>query len=149
MLLKDVCTPSVVCCGVQISVLEAARLMRHHHVGDVVVVDDPAEERIPLGVVTDRDLVIEVLGNGLDPAKTSLASLIRSPVVIAHESEDTVHVIERMRVHGVRRVPVINQEGSAVGIITLDDLLRLLVADASALLEIMTKAQTHEQHTRR
>ncbi len=149
MLLKDVCTPGVVCCGVQISVSEAARLMRHHHVGDVVVVDDPAEDCIPLGVVTDRDLVIEVLGNGFDPAKTTLASLIRGPVVIAHESEDTAQVIERMRVHGVRRVPVVNREGSAVGIITLDDLLRLLVADASSLLQIMTKAQTHEQHSRR
>jgi CBS domain-containing protein len=149
MLLKDVCTPNVVCCGAQTSVLEAARLMRHKHVGDLVVVDDPRDEGVPLGIVTDRDLVVEVLGNGLDPATTTLGSLMRTPVVIAHESEDTAQVLERMRAHGVRRIPVVAHEGETVGIITLDDLLRLFVADASALLAIMTQGRTNEQHQRR
>lgn len=149
MLLKDVCTLNVVCCGAQTSVLEAARLMRQKHVGDLVVVDDPRDEGVPLGIVTDRDLVVEVLGNGLDPATTKVGSLMRTPVVIAHESEDTSQVIERMRVHGVRRVPVVANEGEAVGMITLDDLLRLFVADASALLVIMTKGRSNEQHQRR
>jgi CBS domain-containing protein len=148
MLVKEVCTPGVVCCGITTSVLEAARLMRHQHVGDLVVVDDPQDERIPLGVVTDRDLVIEVLGHGLDPAKTTLAGLIRTPVVIAHESEDTAQVIERMRAHGVRRMPVVNQQGSTVGIITLDDLLRLFVAQASELLDVMAKGERHEKQSR-
>ncbi len=149
MLLKEICTPNVVCCGAQTTVLEAARLMRQKHVGDVVVVDDPHEDGIPLGIVTDRDLVLEVLGNGLDPAKTRLGSLMRTPLVIAHESEDTSQVIERMRTHGVRRLPVVGHEGETVGIVTLDDLMRLLVADASALLGIMNTAQSHEQHSRR
>jgi CBS domain-containing protein len=149
MLLKDMCTPNVVCCGAQTTVLEAARLMRQKHVGDVVVVDDPHEDGVPLGIVTDRDLVLEVLGNGLDPAKTPLGSLMRTPVIIAHESEDTSQVIERMRTHGVRRLPVVGHEGETVGIVTLDDLMRLLVADASALLGIVNTAQSHEQHTRR
>lgn len=149
MLLKDVCTPNVVCCGPQTSVLEAARLMRQKHVGDLVVVDDPRGEGVPLGIVTDRDLVVEILGNGLDPATTTVGSLMRTPVVIAHESEDTSQVIERMRTHGVRRIPVVAHEGEAVGIITLDDLLRLFVADASALLAVMTKGRTIEQHQRR
>ena len=149
MLLKDVCTPEVVCCGAQTSALEAARLMRHKHVGDLVVVDDPKEERTPLGVVTDRDLVVEVLGNERDPATITVASLMHTPVVIAQETEDTSQVIERMRMHGVRRVPVVDQQGGVVGIITLDDLLRLFVADASALLDIMAKGQRREQHSRR
>jgi len=149
VLLKDVCTPEVVCCGAQTSALEAARLMRHKHVGDLVVVDDPKEERTPLGVVTDRDLVVEVLGNERDPATITVASLMHTPVVIAQETEDTSQVIERMRMHGVRRVPVVDQQGGVVGIITLDDLLRLFVADASALLDIMAKGQRREQHSRR
>jgi CBS domain-containing protein len=149
MLLKDVCTASVVCCGAQTSALQAASLMRHRHVGDLVVVDDPQGDGIPLGIITDRDLAIEVLGNGLDAAKTPVGSLMRTPVVIAHESEDTTQVIERMRAHGVRRLPVVAREGEVVGIITLDDLLRLFVSDAGALLDIMTKQQINEQHTRR
>lgn len=149
MRLKDVCTVNVVCCSAQTSILQAASLMRHRHVGDVVVVDDPKDRGIPLGVVTDRDLVVEVLGNGLDPATTTVGSLMRKPVIIAHESEDTTPVIERMRAHGVRRIPVVAREGEVIGIITLDDLLRLFVADASVLSGIMTKGQINEQHSRR
>ena len=149
MLLKDFCTTNVASCTPQTTVLEAASLMRHRHVGDLVVVDDPQDEGIPLGIVTDRDIVIEVLGNGLDPAKTTVGSLMRTPVVIAHESEDTAQVIERMKSHGVRRLPVVAREGEVVGIITLDDLLKLFVADANSLLSIMSKGQTNEQHSRR
>jgi len=149
MLLKDICTPAVVCCGMQTTALDAARLMRQQHVGDLVVVDDPQHEGVPLGIVTDRDLAVEILGNGLDPATTRVGSLMRTPIVIADESEDSSQVIERMRKHGVRRVPVVNHDGQSVGIITLDDLLRLFVSDAGALLEIITKGRTNEQRSRR
>lgn len=149
MLLKDICTPNVVVCTKQTTVLEAARLMRRKHVGDLVVVDDPHEEGVPLGVVTDRDLVIEVLGNGLDPAATTVGSLMRTPVVIAHESEDSAKLIERMRAHGVRRVPVVGHEGEAVGIVSVEDLLRCCVTDVAALLDIMSKGRNNEMHARR
>jgi CBS domain-containing protein len=149
MLLKDACTADVVCCIGTTSALEAARIMRHKHIGDVVVVDDPDEGRIPLGIVTDRDIVVEVLAQGLDPSRTNLASLIHTPVVIAHESEDTGSLVERMCAHGVRRVPVVNQDGALVGIVTLDDLLKILAADVSALTEITDKGQRREQHLRR
>jgi len=149
MLLKEVCTASVVSCGPQTTVLQAASLMRHRHVGDLVVVDDPQDQGVPLGIVTDRDIVIEVLGNGLDPAKTTVGSLMRKPVVIANESEDTTQVIQRMQANGVRRLPVVAHEGEVVGIITLNDLLRLFVADANSLLGVMTKGQINEQHSRR
>jgi len=149
MLLKDVCTANVVCCSAQTSATQAAALMRHKHVGDLVVVDNPEDEGVPLGIVTDRDLTVEVLGKGLDPVKTAVGSLMHKPVVIAHETEDTAQVIERMRTHGVRRIPVVANEGEVVGIIALDDLLRLFVKDASALLDIMTRGQRNEEHGRR
>lgn len=149
MLLKDVCTANVVCCSAQTTAVQAASLMRHHHVGDLVVVDAPNDEGVPLGVVTDRDLAIDVLGKGLDPVKTTVGSLMRKPVVVAHEAEDTGQVIERMRTHGVRRLPVVGHEGEVVGIITLDDLLRLCVTDAKSLLDIMAKGKSNEEHSRR
>ncbi len=149
MLLKDICTMDVVCCGRRTRALEAARLMRQRHVGDLIVVDDPEEERTPIGLITDRDLVLDVLGNGLDPATTEVASLIHRTLVIANESEETAQAIERMREHGVRRIPVVNDQGGVVGIVTLDDLLRVLVADASALLDVMAKGKRQEQRTRR
>jgi CBS domain-containing protein len=129
-------------------VLQAARLMRQQHVGDLVVVDDPDEECTPIAVITDRDLVVEVLGNGLDPATTTLGSLVYRPLVIANESEDISEAIARMRTHGIRRIPVVNVRGRVVGIVTLDDLLRLLIADGNALLDIVSKGQDVEKRAR-
>jgi CBS domain-containing protein len=149
MLLKHACTPEVVCCSGSTNAQEAAHLMRQKHVGDLVIVDDPDDERVPLGIVTDRDIVIEVLAKGLDPASTNLASLMRNPVVIALDSEDTGQVLERMRAHGVRRIPVVNSSGAAIGIVTLDDLLRLLVAEMNALFEVTETGQRRERHLRR
>lgn len=149
MLLKDICSFDVVCCGVDTTVREAACLMRARHVGDLVVVDDPQESRVPLGIVTDRDLVIEVLASDSGSMAATLGSLMHHPVVVARENEDTAVVIERMRVHGVRRVPVIDGAGTAVGIVTLDDLLRLFVEDAAALVQIMSRGQNVERRSHR
>jgi len=149
MLLRDLCTPDVACCSGQTTALEAARLMRSKHVGDLVVVSDVEGERAPLGIVTDRDLVLEVLGKGLDPATTRVSTLLSRPVVLAAETEDTAQVLERMRAHGVRRVPVVDGQGSVVGILTFNDLLRQFVTDASGLLEIMAKGRSREHQLRR
>jgi len=149
MLVKEICSTDVVCCGPQTSAFEAARLMRHHHVGDVIVVDDPERAQVPLGVITDRDLAIEVLATGRAAATTAVATLLRTPVVIARESEDTRSVAERMRANGVRRIPVVDERGALAGIVTFDDLLRGLVAGMQLLLETQTRAQRHEQSDRR
>lgn len=149
MRVSEILTTEVVCCGPQTTALEAARLMRTKHVGDVVVVSDPQRERVPLGVVTDRDLTTEVLGNGRDAGLTPLSGLARTPVVIAADCEDVHEVLERMRVHGVRRIPVVDGRGALVGIVTLDDLLGALFAEMQALLETTSRAQRREQSTRR
>jgi CBS domain-containing protein len=69
--------------------------------------------------------------------------------VIASESEDSGAVIERMRVHGVRRLPVVNHAGSLSGIVTLNDLLKLAIDEASGLLGVIMQAQRVEQRSRR
>jgi len=149
MLLRDICTVDVVCCGPDTSAVDAARLMRERHVGDLVVVGDPDDGRAPIGIVTDRDLALGVLGEGLDAGTTKLSALLHHPVVIAKDTEDRSAIIERMRTHGVRRVPVVDEHGKVVGIITLDDLLRLCIRDANNLLEAIDKGQSRERHLRR
>jgi len=149
MLVKEIYTPDAVCCSGQTRVLEAAQIMRQRHVGDLVVVDDPDDERVPLGLVTDRDIVVDVLGNGLDAATTTLASVMHKPAVIANEGEDTGQVLERMRINGVRRIPVVDARGSLVGIVTLDDLLGVVVEEATALLQVVARGQKREARGRR
>ena len=149
MLLKEVCVLDVASCGPEASILEAARLMRRHHTGDLIVVDDPAGDCIPLGIVTDRDIVVEALANELDPARTTVAKIMSARLVIASASEDISVAIDRMRLHGVRRVPVVEEGGRLLGIVTLDDVLKLHATQAAALTEIVSKEQGREYRARR
>jgi CBS domain-containing protein len=148
MLLKEICTPDVVHCTPEVTALGVARLMRERHVGDVVVVEDE-EDQTPLGVVTDRDIVVEVLGRERDPARVSAREIMRKPVVIARTTEDAAQAMERMKAHGVRRIPVMDEQRKLAGIVCLDDLLKQLAADAGALADIVSREQDREQRTRR
>lgn len=149
MLVKDICTLGPATCGRHINILEAARLMREHHTGDLVVIDDPQGERTPAGILTDRDIVVEVLAADLDPATTPVSQVMSSKLVIAGASEDVTDAIERMRLHGVRRMPVVDHDGSLLGIITLDDVLTLHAERGVALAGIVSKEQTRERRNRR
>jgi CBS domain-containing protein len=149
MQLSSFCMLDVACCSPRITVLEAAHLMRQKHTGDLVVIDDDEQKPSPLGIITDRDIVVEVLGKGLDPAVTTVGSVIRKPVVVAEEGEDSSQVLERMRTHGVRRIPVVGAGGRLVGIVTVDDMLKRLASDAALLTQVLSKEQSHEARTRR
>jgi CBS domain-containing protein len=149
MMLGALCTLDVVSCSPRISVLEAARIMRQKHTGDLVVVDDGEEQKEPLGIITDRDIVLEVLAKGLDPANTTVGSVIRTPVVIAHEAEDVATALDRMRIHGIRRLPIVGSGNRLIGILTADDFLRSLAADAAALTEVVSRQQRHERLAKR
>jgi CBS domain-containing protein len=149
--LSEVCVLDVVFCSRKTTILEAARMMRQHHAGDLIVVDDADEERTPAGIITDRDIVVEVLGRELDPAITAVEQVMvkLSHLVVARDTEDLGEAAERMRAHGVRRLPVVNHAGILVGVVTLDDLLLQLARNANVLAEIVTREQAHEQRARR
>lgn len=149
MLLREICTPDVVCCRSETHVLEAARIMRQEHVGDLVVVDDPAGDQTPLGVVTDRDIVVEVLGKELDPTKVTVREIMRTPAVIASDTEDSAQALARMKAHGVRRIPVMGENRKLVGVVSLDDMLRRFAADATALADVIEREQGNEHRRRR
>ena len=149
MLLNEICTPDVVYCSADSTALAAARLMRERHVGDVVVVDEPNGDQTPIGVVTDRDIVVEVIAKEQDPAKVTVREIMRTPVVVAHATEEVSEAVERMKVHGVRRIPVMGESQRLVGILCLDDLLKQIVTDAGALVDIVSREQSHEHRARR
>ena len=145
MLLKEFCTTDVAFCSRDTTVLEAARIMRQKHIGDLVVVDDPQDECTPIGLITDRDIVVKVIGNELSVSQTTVGQVMRIPLVTASEAEDSSVAIERMRHHAVRRLPVTGKHGRLAGIVTLDDLLRRLRSEVDTLIDIVTKAQDQER----
>lgn len=144
MKLKDLCILDVASCKREATVAEAARLMRQCHTGDLIVVDETDGSREPVGIITDRDIVVQVIAQGRDPNRTAVADVMAAPLVVAGISEDPDIAIERMRSHGVRRLPIINDAGEVAGILTLDDFQRYVADQSAALAAVVSKEQTRE-----
>jgi CBS domain-containing protein len=149
MKLKDLCELDVATCLREQTISAAARLMRERHSGDLVVIDDSDAEREPIGIITDRDIVLEVVARGRDPDKTTVGEIMATQVVVASQDESPEQALERMALHGVRRVPIVDDEGFIVGIVSLDDLLHVHAQQAARLLEVVTKQRTKERRGRR
>jgi CBS domain-containing protein len=142
------CHRNVVCAERAATALDAARLMRQHHVGNLVIVDGPPGEQRPVGIVTDRDIVVEIVSAGLDPAKITLGELLLRPLVTVAESDGYIDTIRLMAAKGVRRMPVVRADGVLVGIITLDDLFRQLAIPLAELAALAIRERDFEVRTR-
>lgn len=127
MITQDVTSSPVATIGPTASARQAARLMRDRGVGSVVVVDEQCK---PLAIVTDRDLALHVLRNGLDPARAPAmsAEMLSRPLITAPETIDLQAAARLMRSGGVRRLPLVDAEGRVTGIRTSDDMLCSLTA---------------------
>ena len=149
MSIREICNRSVVCATPDTSAVEAARLMRQHHIGNVVVVDRQDGDRKPLGVVTDRDIVVEVVAAGLDPAALRVGDMLAGRLVTAPDSTSYAETIRLMALHGVRRLPVVNAAGVLEGIISVDDLLPQLASPLAALADLAGRSRRYEMQTRK
>ena len=148
MPISEFCNPNVICAQRTTTVVEAARLMRQHHVGDVVVVDHVGGRRLPVGIVTDRDIVVEVVAAGLDSTQLKLGDILTEPVATVGEDEGYAATIYQMVERGVRRMPVVAASGELIGIITFDDLLRQLVTPLAELSELAGRERRAEMRKR-
>jgi CBS domain-containing protein len=149
MSIGEFCIRNVVCAHRDTTIVEAAHLMRHHHIGDLVVVDDNAGARRPVGIVTDRDIVIEVVSAGLDPSLVKLGDLLLRPLVTVDERTGYAETVRLMAAKGVRRIPVVDQAGFLVGIISFDDMLHQLSVPLAELSGLAINERRHEARTRK
>jgi CBS domain-containing protein len=149
MPISEVCNREVVIVQPGDSILDAAQLMRLHHVGDVVVVQDLGSRRIPVGIVTDRDLVVEIMAPELDPTALTVGDIMVPELATVKESADLYEAVELMRAKGVRRLPVTDAIGNLSGILTMDDLLELLAEEMSDLARSVSHGQNKESAIRR
>ncbi|SFM20360.1 CBS domain-containing protein [Nitrosomonas communis] len=150
MPIGEICKREVVVAQRDDTVLQAAKLMRQHHVGDVMVIDDGREgKRVPVGIVTDRDLVMEVIAPELDTNAITVGDIMVSDFASVKENTGIFESIQYMRVKGVRRLPVVDDNNTLIGIVTLDDLLGLLSEELDALVKLMAHEQQKEAGIRR
>jgi CBS domain-containing protein len=145
----DVCVRDVIIASRATTVLEAAHLMRQHHVGNLVVVDDVNGKRLPVGIVTDRDIVVSVIALGLDARVFSVGDLLLQDLVSVREDQGIFECIQQMRLNGVRRMPIVDREGALVGIMSVDDLVQLLSEEMDQLAKLMTKERALEAQVKR
>ena len=143
------CIRNVVCATRDTTIVEAAHLMRSNHVGDVIVVDETGGARRPIGIVTDRDIVIEIVAAGLDPDLVKVGDLLLQPLATVEEHTSYAETIRLMTARGIRRMPVVNQSGLLVGIITLDDLMHQLTVPLAELSELAIREWRHEVEKRK
>ena len=149
MSIGELCNRDVAFAMRETTIAAAARLMRHYHVGSLVVVDEKGGRRVPVGIITDRDIVVEVVATGLDAGTITVGDIMVQEIVTAPESMGVMETIQLMRVKGVRRLPVVDAGGGLAGIVTVDDLLDVLAEELSELARIVVREQVREAQLRK
>jgi CBS domain-containing protein len=144
MQVGEVCNRDVVIIDRNDPISDAAKLMRLHHVGDVVVVEKRNGHCFPVGILTDRDLVVEVLANDIEPDTLLAGDVMSFDLITVRENEGLPEAIKRMRDKGIRRMPVVSADGSLQGILTMDDLLDLITEQLADLVMLVGREQRRE-----
>lgn len=148
MSVGEFCSRDVVVAEKNISIAAAAKLMRQHHVGNVIVVEQRDGLRIPVGILTDRDLVMEVLAKDVSVEACTVGDIMSFDLVTAKETDGIWSTLQRMRARSVRRIPVVSGTGALVGILSADDLLELLSEELSNLAKIIGHQPDRERALR-
>ena len=149
MTVGEICNRHVVVAPKTEKIIDAARRMRTSHVGALVIVENRNGRHIPVGIVTDRDIVVGVVSGDPEHILSVLASDIMSEDLVTAKEHDSVEsALKKMEEHGVRRVPIVDVDGTLVGILTLDDILQYLTGQQSELVALVAREQRHERQYR-
>lgn len=147
--LGELSTRTVVTATPETTAVQAARLMREEHVGALVVLAAGSVDGKPVGIVTDRDLVLAVMAEELDPALFTVGDVMSVQLVSAGDDADLLEAIALMRRHRVRRLIVLDADGRLAGITTLEDLLEALARELGSLALAVRGARERERKERR
>lgn len=144
----ELCNRNVITAEPDMSIQQAAELMRDHHVGCLVVVRENEGRVEPAGIVTDRDIVVELIAKGISIDEVTLGDIMSFALLKVGEDDSIFECAQRMRSRGVRRVPVITNNGALAGILALDDILSLLGEELSLLCKLTEREAEQEAKKR-
>lgn len=140
MRVESFCNREVVTARRDMDARDAARLMRDRRVGALVVVGHGDEPR-PVGIVTDRDLAVEVLAQDAAPQAVKLEDLMARELVTASLEDGLWETLERMALHGLRRLPVVTRDNVLCGILSVDDVVKALATMQLRIAGLMLNAR--------
>jgi CBS domain-containing protein len=145
------CQPNVVTVRPFDDLTVAAKLMRDKHVGYLVVVEPALQEGTmkPVGVITDRDIVIAVVARDVNPQSLRVEEVMTRKPVVADHSDSLPHAVQEMRRIGIRRIPVIGERGELVGVLSLDDVIDALAVQLGDVAGSIRSEQIVERVMRR
>ncbi|MCK2119973.1 CBS domain-containing protein [Pseudomonas aeruginosa] len=150
MAIGEYCNRDVVIAAPTESIVTAARLMSKYHVGDLVLVEQLEQELYrPVGIVTDRDIVLEIVANNeTEPESIQVGDIQLRDLITARESEDVFDVIGKMLQFSIRRMPIVDDRGLLVGVISADDLLGVLADNLRGLSQLVGYQNLREENER-
>jgi CBS domain-containing protein len=144
----DICSRIVSVAYPELSIEEAAHVMRDQQVGSLVIVEErSAADRQVVGMLTDRDIVTGVVAAQKNPQTLRVADVMSSAVVTARAGDSVLELLAAMQRKGVRRVPVVDDGNRLVGVAAIDDVLAVIAEAMSALAGAVGAARRHEQTT--
>jgi CBS domain-containing protein len=128
MTISTICTHRVITVDRGIDIAAAAGVMRENHIGYLIVTDARSGGSAPIGVITDRDIVVKVMAKDVDAHTLTVADVMTPDPLIAAEDDGISETLHRMRRLGVRRVPVVGPRGYVTGVLSIDDVVDHLVS---------------------
>jgi len=143
------CNREVITSSRDTSIEEISKLMRKNHVGDIVIVDTRDGQPVPVGIITDRDIVMHVIAEGIDYHPIIAEDIMTLEMQVVNEDSSIWELHRLMREKGVRRVPVVNEDEVLVGIISIDDLLEIISRELSDLVLAINRGQIQEKDLHR
>jgi CBS domain-containing protein len=146
--IRDVAVHQPVTARVNESIGACARRMHDEHVGCLVVVEENGGSEFPVGMLTDRDIAIEVVAFGLDPATMTAGDVMSEKPAVVEEDDDLLDALTHMRERGVRRLPVVRPDGALTGMLALDNLLEALGEEIDGVVGVMRAQRTRELRLR-
>lgn len=149
MPILDICNREIITIQQDDTVLQATKIMRQFHVGAVVVIAEKNGKRVPVGMLTDRDVVVDVVAPELDPNVITVGDIMVSKLVVVDEDAGLFEAIQLMSSKGVRRLPVVRKNGELIGIVTLDDLFVLMAKEFDHFAKLFNREQKNESSKRR
>jgi CBS domain-containing protein len=148
MTVNTICNHNVAAIRADASVTDAATRMRAEHVGALIVTELRGSVETPIGIVTDRDIVVAILAKRVSPDAVTVGDAMTRNLLIAREADSVEFALREMRRRGVRRVPVVGTRGELVGILTVDDAVQHYAAQLGRLADVIRTEQTTETQAR-
>ncbi len=117
----EVMTKNPVCCLPNDMVTKVAQLMKLENVGSIPVIENDLTNKL-VGIVTDRDLALKIVAEGLNAKSTKVEAVMTRQVVTCHAGDDLQKALDAMAEHQLRRIPVVDNDNKIVGIIAQADM---------------------------